>query len=114
MEKRILRKKYYKITFELASPLAVGSGNNQYTDKDIIRNSKGNPYIPGSAIAGINRSIFKENEQLVNEYFGIIFKADETDVINKTKSKTNEKSKDSRIIFYDANIIENGKRWCKI
>lgn len=102
MEKRILKKKYYKITFELASPLAVGSGNNQYTDKDIVKDSKGNPYIPGSALAGINRSIFENNEELVNKYFGIIPKFNEIDKVNETK-----KAKDSRIIFYDANMVND-------
>ena len=99
MGKKIVKKKYYKVTFELASPLVVGSGDNQYTDKDIIRNSKGNPYIPGSAVAGICRSLFEEDEALINEYFGMIYqaKSDETD-------RTKEEAKESRIIFYDANM----------
>lgn len=106
MDKRILKKKYYKITFELASPLAVGSGNNQYTDKDIVKNSKGNPYIPGSALAGINRSIFENDKELVNKYFGMIPKFNEIDKVNETKKQL-KTAKDSRIIFYDANMVND-------
>ena len=51
-------KKYYRIEFELTSPLAVGSGENNLTDKDIVRDSRGIPYIPGSSLAGVYRSLF--------------------------------------------------------
>ena len=39
MKEQILRKKYYKISFELASPLALGSGENENTDKDLMKDS---------------------------------------------------------------------------
>ena len=44
-------KKYDRIEFELISPLAVGSGENKATDKDIVRDSSRQPYIPGSTLA---------------------------------------------------------------
>ena len=68
MKNRILAKRYYQIEFELASALAVGSGFSEETDKDLMRDSRGIPYIPASALAGIYRSLFEEAE--ANHYFG--------------------------------------------
>jgi len=95
---RIQKKNYYKITFELASPLAVGSGTNQYTDSDIIKDSNGRPYIPASAIAGVQRTLYDGADADV--YFGKIQKETEEGVI------TSEEALDSRILFYDAKIRE--------
>lgn len=61
-------KKYYRIEFELTSPLAVGSGENNITDKDIVRDGRGIPYIPGSSLAGVYRSLFSGETQ--DRYFG--------------------------------------------
>ena len=61
-------KKYYRIVFELTSPLSVGSGENNVTDRDILRDGRGVPYIPGTALAGVYRSLFSEGT--AEEYFG--------------------------------------------
>ena len=58
----LIKKKFYRIEFELESPLAIGSGQNVLTDKDIIRDARGIPFIPGSAMAGLGRSILKKYE----------------------------------------------------
>ncbi|MBR6769763.1 MAG: hypothetical protein IKM28_00695 [Lachnospiraceae bacterium] len=91
--KKIIKKIYYKIEFELASPMTIGTGENQFTDKDIARNSKGVPYIPGTALAGINRSFFDDNEEKerINKYFGNV---------------SMEQIVESRIVFYDAQIAD--------
>lgn len=90
MTNRIAKKVYYKIEFELASPLALSSGDNQVSDKDLMKDSKGNPYIPGSAIAGINRSFFLERPSIISKYFGEL--------------SEDGKGVKSRIVFYDAVI----------
>lgn len=61
-------KKYYRIEFQLTSPLSVGSGENYITDKDIIKDSRGIPYIPGTSLAGIYRSLF--SKKTAETYFG--------------------------------------------
>lgn len=43
----------YKLNITLASPLSVGSGENMYTDHDIIVDRRGLPMIPATAIAGV-------------------------------------------------------------
>ena len=35
MKSKVIKKHYLKITFVVESPLAVGSGRNEMTDKDI-------------------------------------------------------------------------------
>ena len=56
------RIKYFSIIFELASPLAIGSGENANTDSDIILDSSGKPTIPATAIAGVFRNYLNVGE----------------------------------------------------
>lgn len=89
----LLKKRYYRIIFSLTSPLSVGSGKNENSDKDIMVNSLGKPYIPASALAGIYKTFFPEDK--VKNYFGKVEKTIATK---------------SRIIVYDANVLENHYR----
>ena len=102
MAKRIIQKLYYRITFTLVSPLSIGSGENRYTDRDIIRDSSGEPYIPASAIAGVCRSLFPhENGDLTGEakpYFGYV------KIRMGTKEEEDEQA-ESTLIFYDAKLL---------
>lgn len=82
--------KYYKIKFRLASPLAIGSGENYHTDSDIILDSRGTPVIPATAFAGIIRHYLDIECNDESEIFGYI---------NGTKSSQ------SRVKFYDASIM---------
>ncbi len=109
MEKEIIRKKYARITFTIDSPLAIGSGENRYTDSDIIKDRNGKPYIPASAIAGVTReilsgSVIDENE--INTYFGNVnkntHKTDKNAKYNKQDEKAN--NVESSVIFYDATL----------
>lgn len=90
-------KKYYRIVFRLTSPLSVGSGENHLTDQDIIRDSRGVPYIPGTALAGVYRSLFSKG--IADNYFGP--KWTEEEIQNSSKEGVN-KLKDSDIVTYDA------------
>ena len=92
-------KKYDRIEFELISPLAVGSGENKATDKDIVRDSSGQPYIPGSTLAGIYRSLF--NDDAANKYFGRVPTEKE---LKQASEEGRNVFTDSRIIVYDAHI----------
>ena len=96
MAERITKKKYYKITFDLASPLALGSGDNDKTDKDLIKDAAGRPYIPASSVAGVVREylIAKDREKAI-KYLGDVVIA---------KSDTSSKRIDGSIVFYDAVI----------
>lgn len=79
--------KYYKIKFVLASPLAIGSGENTSTDSDVILDSKGNPVIPATAFAGVIRHYLGVECNDRNEVFGYI---------------NGQEHCESKIRFYDA------------
>lgn len=99
MSSQLSEKIYYRITFSLASALAVGSGKNEKSDKDIILNSLEKPYIPASALTGVYKSLFSEEN--AKKYFGNV-------VINQSKEKKNKNyATESRIITYDANLRED-------
>lgn len=97
-------KKYYRIVFELTSPLSVGSGENNVTDRDILRDGRGVPYIPGTALAGVYRSLFSEGT--AEEYFGPELTEEK---IRDPSLKGKNILKDSEVVTYDAYIIEPGE-----
>lgn len=93
-------KVYYKLDLTLLSPLSIGSGVGVVTDSDVAVNSQGKPYIPASAIAGKIRNRFQSvySDTDADDIFGFI-------KINKGNAnfdKIAEKSKKSRMYFYDA------------
>lgn len=89
-------KKYYRIVFQLTSPLTVGSGENNLTDRDIIRDSRGIPYIPGTALAGVYRSLFSRGNAA--EFFGMELPGN----MLPDSSENGNKLTDSDIVTYDA------------
>lgn len=103
---KIIKKHYLKITFQLESPLCIGSGRNDITDQDILRDARGIPYIPGSAVAGVIREACNGaiDEGILKYYFGYA-------PINKGKNNESKESSiiESKIIFYDATLIGDGK-----
>lgn len=107
---KITGKKYMKIKFKLTSPLMIGCGKSDVTDNDIVRDNRGKPYIPATAIAGVVRDglyrygIFKYEENKddrEDEYAKKIFGHVR---ISKKADDEGEQS-ESRIIFYDGQII---------
>ena len=55
MSNPIVSRKYYALKVELVSPLSISNGQNYYTDSDIMRNSKGEVFIPGTSLAGARK-----------------------------------------------------------
>lgn len=85
------KKIYYKLEITAESPLSVGSGLNQNTDKDVIVDSLGCPFIPATAIAGVFRSTITD-ENIADKIFGYI----------PTKKEDKRTEENSTIRFYDA------------
>lgn len=98
-------KKYYRITFEIISPLSIGNGENEMTDNDIILDSRGIPYIPGSALAGVYRSLFEK--RTADRYFG---KEMTEELIKKMTEEEKNLLTESRIVVYDAEILNPKQR----
>lgn len=90
---KIIRKEYLWISFVLASPLIIGSGKNEMTDNDIVLNGNGEPYIPATAVSGVVRSVLDPEKK--DSYFG---------KVPGYKESRYENSKESMLVFYDANM----------
>lgn len=83
----IIGKAVIKGQLTLASPLLIGSGDayaeyGNQKDTHVLRNKRGIPFIPGSSIAGVLRSLFtqewkrneegKEYQKICQRFFGAL------------------------------------------
>lgn len=74
------------------SPFMVGSGSDNNSDSDVIRDADSKPYIPGTTLAGVIRAHLSRREDTkdyVNQVFGY---------------HENKNDIESRIVFYDAKL----------
>lgn len=73
-EDSIIERMYIKANVILKSPCIIGSCDSSITDYDIIKDSNGVPYLPGTSLAGVIRSYASDNEinesGAVEELFG--------------------------------------------
>ena len=90
---------YYQLNFRLESPLAIGSGEGESTDKDIIVDKYGQPFIPGTSIAGVLRSCFKDDKKDRTFLFGDV-------VINTSTDDKDiqDEATESALKIYDATL----------
>ena len=56
MPNKVIKKYVFYIRMKAASPVCVSGGDGDLTDKDIIRDYEGTPFIPGSSLAGAMRA----------------------------------------------------------
>ena len=89
---------YYKLDLKLLSPLSIGSGQSRHSDSDIILDSRGEPYIPASSLAGVLRAFCdKENNEDIF-LFGNVDK-------NDGSKKKPDKATPSKVYVYDGTLI---------
>lgn len=62
MMNKIERRYYVAVKLKLCSPLSVANGEEQYTDSDIIRDADGEPFLPGTSIAGAFRAYIEQKK----------------------------------------------------
>ena len=98
---RFVKKKILRIIFETTSPLAIGSGYGVNTDNDVLVDSLGRPFIPGSAMAGVILSRIKSvcKDASWHDYFGYVENNTEIDGVPEIK--------ESRLSFSDAILISD-------
>ena len=67
-------RKIYRLAVTLTSPLSIGSGMNEHTDKDVLVDSVGVPFLPATSLAGVLRSYVAAADGTVaaNRVFGYI------------------------------------------
>ena len=58
--KTVIKRLVFYIQIQLESPLNVASGEDEWTDADILLDFDGNPFVPGSSLAGAMRSYIGE------------------------------------------------------
>ena len=80
----------------LASPLSIGSGEQEDTDADVILDASGTPFIPGSALAGVLRSYSKE--------LGLGKEADQLFGTPEGETLGSGSDRQSRIFCYDTRL----------
>lgn len=87
-----MKRVYYQLKFEQKSPLRIGNGDKENTDSDLFMDGRGLPFIPGSSVAGILRSMLSKEE--ADKVFGMV----EGDLITE-----------SHILVSDAVLDDNVK-----
>ena len=60
--KTVIKRLVFYIQIQLESPLNVASGEDEWTDADILLDFDGNPFVPGSSLAGAMRSYIGEKD----------------------------------------------------
>lgn len=91
---------YYRVLLTLESPMSIGSGSADSSDSDIVRDSHGNPHIPGTSLAGIYRSLFDIKDQ--KKYFGYV------EINKKTGKQDTSKpteAEQSPLLVYDGVLV---------
>ena len=63
MSNKIIKRIYYAFNVKLLSPLTTSSGESEYTDSDLLRNSDGQVFVPGTTIAGALRARLTVDKQ---------------------------------------------------
>lgn len=92
---RIAKCFWLQAQMRLISPLTIGNGNAEHTDSDIQRRGDGKPFIPGSSIAGVVRSLIGKAQGLDEEQLKKLF-GDDT-----------AKHRQSMVCFWDGDLVED-------
>lgn len=101
---RLQSKRYLRMQIELTSSLSIGSGENVHTDHDVLLDVEGNPYVPGTAVAGVTRHAIAEAGMLrprdVEKVFGRV-------IINDREGTDDhvEYARESRVVTYDVHLM---------
>ena len=58
----VRKRKVFLVAIRLVSPLNLSSGEDEWTDADVLRDFEGNPFIPGSSVAGAMRAYIEKEK----------------------------------------------------
>lgn len=121
INKRIRKRTYYEIGIKTISPLNIGNGDSYETDADVLRNSSGDVFVPGTSLAGAFRNYHevKKNEKGIYGFSSdedgrmsslfisdLYFETEGQDLsVRDMVSLTEEKSVENK---FDGEILERG------
>lgn len=86
----------FKGILKAETPFMIGNGDDTYSDMDLLRNHKKEPFIPGTALAGVCRAYLEKDDNFkdeVNNYFG-----------EGKKGHESTKYRQSQVIVYDGQL----------
>lgn len=63
----VIKKILYRVELKFVSPVCVSSGYEGMTDSDVIRDYDGNPFIPGTSLAGAFRDYANDKKMLFGD-----------------------------------------------
>lgn len=58
----ILKRKVFFVRIRFTSPLSISSGEDEWTDSDILKDCDGTPFVPGSSLAGSMRAYLEKEK----------------------------------------------------
>lgn len=58
----IVKRKVFLVQVRFSSPMNISSGEDEWTDADILRDCNGNPFVPGSSLAGAMRAYLEKSK----------------------------------------------------
>ena len=70
MKSKLIKRIYYGIEISLDTPVCVSNGESEMTDKDVLKDWEGKPFIPGTSFAGAFRSFLELNGENTDVLFG--------------------------------------------
>lgn len=59
---RMVKKIMLYVQVRFLSPLNVSSGEDEWTDADLLRDGNGNVFVPGSSLAGAMRAYIRKEK----------------------------------------------------
>lgn len=104
-----LKKTYYQCSFTQTAPLRIATGFGEETDSDVMTDRLGLPFIPGTSIAGVLRSLLsaEAGRRLFGDIKPVITES-KVLVSDATLSKDAEDENDYRISPRDGVSLEDG------
>lgn len=94
---QIKKKIYHRIKFQNISPLSIGSGESRKTDHDLLLDSRGVPFIPGTALAGVYQLLLAMDKKKKAYYFGTVVEA---------KKDEKQENRESLLLIYDGTLCD--------
>lgn len=61
VKNKLVKRIVFRIDVHLVSPLSVSSGENEWTDSDLLRDKNGRPFVAGSSLAGAMRAYLEKD-----------------------------------------------------
>jgi len=73
---KVVKRIYVKVPIKLETPLIIGSGDSHNADIEVLKDSKGIPFIPASSIAGVFRDYIEQLSNYDKDIIGLMFGKD--------------------------------------